>query len=39
VLAYMITKPPLVGQPFVWLARRLEQHDPKKVTAALLGDH
>jgi hypothetical protein len=38
VLAYMITKPPLIGQPFIWLARRLEQHDPRKVATALLGD-
>jgi hypothetical protein len=38
VLAYLITKPPLAARPALWLARKLEEHDPKKVTAALLGD-
>jgi hypothetical protein len=37
VLAYLITRPPLAALPFLCAARHLEQHDPKKVTAALLG--
>jgi hypothetical protein len=37
VLAYLITRPPLVAMPFLFVARHLEQHDPKKVTTALLG--
>jgi hypothetical protein len=37
VLAYLITRPPLLAQPFLCAARHLEQHDPRKVTAALLG--
>ncbi len=38
VVAFVITRPVLPARPLVWLARRLEQHDPAKVTAALLGD-
>jgi hypothetical protein len=38
VLAYMITKPPAAARPLLWVARKLEEHDPKKVTTALLGD-
>jgi hypothetical protein len=37
VLAYLITRPPLLAAIFVALARRLEQHDPRVVIAALLG--
>jgi hypothetical protein len=37
VLAYLITMPPVAARPLLWLARRLEQHDPKRVTIALLG--
>jgi hypothetical protein len=38
VLAYLITKPPVAARPLLWLARRLEEHDPRKVTTSLLGD-
>lgn len=37
VLAFLITRPPLVLRPLVALARRLEDRDPRRVTAALLG--
>jgi hypothetical protein len=37
VLAYLITRPPLAAMPFLCAARLFEQHDPKKVTTALLG--
>ena len=38
VLAYLVTEPSLPVKLLAHLARRLEEHDPKKVTAALLGD-
>ena len=38
VLAYLVTEPSLPVKLLAQLARRLEEHDPKKVTAALLGD-
>ena len=38
VLAYLISKPPLMVRPVVAVARRLEQRDPRQVTAALLSD-
>lgn len=38
VLAFLITRPGLSGRLMVTLARRFEERDPKKVTAALLGD-
>ena len=38
VLAYLITKPPAAARPLLWLARKVEEHDPKKVTTALLGN-
>lgn len=37
VLAYLITRPGLAGRLLVRVARRFEEHDPRKVTAALLG--
>jgi len=37
VLAYLITRPAIAIQPLLCMARRLEQHDPHKVTTALLG--
>jgi hypothetical protein len=37
VLAYLVTRPKSPGSVLVNLARRLEQRDPVKVTAALLG--
>jgi hypothetical protein len=37
VLAYLITHPAWPLRPLVWTASRLEQHDPVKVIAALLG--
>jgi hypothetical protein len=37
VIAYLITRPPLVVAVPAWFARRLEQHYPRAVTAALLG--
>jgi hypothetical protein len=37
VLAYLITRPPLPARPLVWVGRRLEERDPRTVTAALLG--
>jgi hypothetical protein len=37
VIAYLITRPPIVVAVLAWFARRLEQHDPRVVTAALLG--
>ena len=38
VLAYLITQPPAVLRPLIWLARRLETDDPATVTLALLGE-
>ena len=38
VLAFLITRPGLSGRLVVAVARRFEERDPKKVTAALLGD-
>lgn len=38
VLAFLVTQPGLAGRLVVRLARRFEERDPKKVTAALLGD-
>ena len=38
VLAYLITRPPLPTRPLLWLGRRLEQRDPRAVTASLLSD-
>ena len=37
VLAYLITRPPIPVAVFAFFARLLEQHDPKLVTAGLLG--
>ena len=37
VLAFLVTQPLAPVRPLVWLARRLEENDPRKVTAALLG--
>jgi Family of unknown function (DUF5995) len=37
VLAYLITKPGFPMSVVVGLARRLEEHDPKRVVTALLG--
>ena len=37
VLAYLITRPPIPVAVFAFLARFLEQRDPKRVTAGLLG--
>jgi hypothetical protein len=37
VLAYLITRPPIPVAVFAFFARLLEQHDPKRVTAGLLG--
>ena len=37
VLAYLITRPTLPGRLVVSVARRLEERDSRKVTAALLG--
>jgi hypothetical protein len=37
VLAYLITRPPIPVAVFAFFARFLEQHDPKRVTAGLLG--
>ena len=37
VLAYLITRPPIPVAVFAFFARFLEQHDPKLVTAGLLG--
>jgi hypothetical protein len=37
VLAYLVTRPALPARLLLPLARRLEQHDPRTVTAALLG--
>ena len=37
VLAYLITRPPIPVAVFAFFARLLEQHDPKKITAGLLG--
>ena len=37
VLAYLVTRPPLVVRPLVWLARRMEDDDPVAVTRRLLG--
>jgi hypothetical protein len=38
VVAYLITRPGLPVGMAVWLARRFEQRDPRKVTRALLGN-
>lgn len=38
VLAYLITQPKLPVSLLVPLARHFEEHDPRLVTAALLGD-
>jgi len=37
VLAYLITRPALPVEILARVARRFEQHDPRKVIAALLG--
>lgn len=37
VLAYLVTEPPLPVRVLLPLVRRLEQRDPRTVTAALLG--
>ena len=37
VLAYLITRPPIPVAVFAFVARFLEQRDPKRVTAGLLG--
>jgi len=37
VLAYLITRPPIPVAVFAFFARFLEQRDPKRVTAGLLG--
>ena len=38
VLAYLITRPSPIPRPFLYLARRLEEHDTTKVVAAMLGE-
>jgi hypothetical protein len=38
VLAYLVTRPPPLVRPLVAVARRLEEHDPRRVTAALLDE-
>ncbi len=38
VLAYLITRPPLPACPLLWFGRRLEERNPRTVTATLLGD-
>jgi len=38
VLAYLITKPSPFVRPLLIVAQRLEEHDPKKVVRALLGE-
>jgi hypothetical protein len=37
VIAYLITRPPLPVAILAFFARFLEQRDPKRVTAGLLG--
>lgn len=37
VLAYLVTRPPMAIRPVLRLARRLEEDDPQRVIAALLG--
>ena len=37
-VAYVITKPPRIARPVVWLARRFEERDPVIVTRRLLGE-
>jgi len=37
VVAYLIVRPSPMLRPLLWLARRTEEHDPRKVTAALLS--
>ena len=37
VIAYLIAHPSSLFRPLLWLARRTEERDPKKVTAALLS--
>ena len=38
VLAYLITRPPRIARPVIWLARRFEERDPPTVTRWLLGE-
>jgi len=38
VLAYLTTRPPGLVRPLLWVALRLEEHDPSAMIAALLGD-
>jgi hypothetical protein len=38
VLAYLITRPPPIVRPLLYLARRLEERDVGTVVTALLGD-
>jgi hypothetical protein len=38
VLAYLVTRPPTVTRPLIWLARRFESDDPAAVTRTLLGE-
>jgi Family of unknown function (DUF5995) len=38
VVAYLITRPAWPLRPMVWAASKLEEHDPAKVTAILLGE-
>jgi hypothetical protein len=37
-LAYIVTRPPRLARPLVWLARRFESNDARKVTRRLLGN-
>ncbi len=37
VLAYLITRPPIPVAVFAFVARLLEQRDPKRVITGLLG--
>jgi hypothetical protein len=37
VLAYLITRPPRLARPLLWVSRRLEEDDPATVTARLLA--
>ena len=37
MLAYLITRPPIPVAVFAFVARFLEQRDPKLVTVGLLG--
>jgi hypothetical protein len=38
VLAYLVTQPSPLLRPVLWLARAVEEHDTRKVVAALLSD-